>query len=280
MRTLIATGLLGLALLPSCSGLGSGGENISAGEYRELEREAAARRPSRVSTAESEKRRREIEERSRKLDEQRAEHAHEVAKLASRLTVLEIDQAMAAAEETIDLARAEREVQIAQDDLSHFQVIESERRLRRGELTLQASMDRLLDTREELAQLELMYGASELGDATAEIVLERTRRGLMLAELRYKLTEQEVGELETRELPRELEELKAAMLEKTVALANAKRRLEKDALKREIARSDLAYEEAKSLREQAAIAEVARLLELDRKEWNQEQDDSRRGSML
>lgn len=280
MRTLIAAGLVGLALLPSCSGLGSGGENISAGEYRELEREAAARGPTRVSTAEAEERRREIEERSRKLDEQRAEHAHDVANLASRLKVLEIEQTMAAAEETISLSRAEREVRIAQDDLSHFQVVASERRLREAELNLQASTDRLLDTREELAQLELMYGASELGDATAEIVLERTRRRLMLAELRHKLTEQEVGELETRRLPRELEDLKAAMLEKTVALANAKRRLEKQALEREIARRDLAYEEAKSARENAAIAEVARLLEVDRKEWNREQDDSRRGSML
>lgn len=276
MRTSTTIGLLILTLCCSCAG--PAGQDMSAAEYREMEREAAARLPGRLSVAEAEKQRREIEERDRKLDARRADHAHLLAGLAARAQILEVEQAMAVAEENIQLAKAEREVRRAQEELSHFQIVESERRLRRKELDLQASSDRLLETREELAQLELMYGASELGDATAEIVVERTRRRLLLAELRHKLAEQELAELQSRTLPRELEDLEAAMLEKTVALQNVTRRLEKQALERATARRDLEFDEQKAEREGAAIAEEARLLELDRKEWNRDQDDARRGA--
>lgn len=275
MRTPTIAGLLALTLFASCAG--PAGQDLSAGEYREMEREAAARLPGRLSVAEAEKQRREIEDRSRKIDERRADQAHQEANLAARRAVLEVDHSMALADEKITLEAAERDVRLAQEDLSHFQVVESERRVRRSMLNLQSSSDRLLETREELAQLELMYGASQLGDATAEIVVERTRRRLMLTELRHKLVEQEAAELETRTLPRELEALEVAMLQKTVALQNVRRRQEKDAVQRETARRDLEFDVLKSARETAAIAEDARLLEVDRKDWNRDQDDARRG---
>jgi hypothetical protein len=275
MRTTISAGLLGLTLLQACAG--PSGQDLSASEYNEMERRTAARMPGRATAKEAEEERREIEKRSRKLDQRRADHAHAIANLVGKESVLEVEQTMALADENVALAKAQRELRVTTEDLTHFQVVEMDRRLRASDLDLQSSNDRLLETREELAQLELMYGASELGDATAEIVVERTRRRLLLAEMRHKMREQAAGELRRRTLPRELEVLETALVEKTVAMQNTKRRLEKQALERDKARRDLEHDLAKSERETAAIAEDDRLLAVDRKAWNRERDDDRRG---
>ncbi len=273
-RTLRLLSCLALAALPAC--LGPSGQSLSASEYREMERLTAAREPSASSVEGAEKARRSLDDRSRQLDDRRADHSHNTASLAGRVTRTDLEHATALADETLALSAAQRELVLAQEDLAHFKTVLMDRRIRASELTLQSSEHGLLETREELAQLELMYGASELGDSTAEIVLERTRRRLMLSELRHKLRVQEAAELKSRTLPRELAKLKTALVQKTVANENTKRRLDRQAMERAAATRDLEHEQRKLERETAAIGEEARLLDVDRRKWNREQDDARR----
>ncbi len=274
MRTRLAAGLAGLTLLVACGG--PSGQRLSAGEYRELERRQAAQQPGPATARQAEEQRRDLDERSRKLDERRADHAHEVAQLAARRATTELAHAVAVADEELALAAAQRALRLARDDTAHFKAVVQPRRLQSTALDLQASEDRLLETREELAQLELMYGESELGDATAEIVLQRTRRRLKLAEMRHKLREAEAVELEERTLPRELEDLQTTLHEKEVALENCRRGQEKARMERESALRDLAHQEEEHAREAAAIKEAERLLASDRKAWGRDRDDAAR----
>jgi len=257
--------LLGATLLTACAG--PSGQKVSASEYRELERQAASDQAGAGGGANFESKRRALDERSRKLDERKADLAHATLALASKRAETALEHAIALSTESVDLARSQRELLLAQEDLTYFTSEDRKRRLERDRLEVQSSGDRLRETREELAQLEMMYGESQLGDATAEIVVERTRRRLLLAEMRHALRELESKELAERTLPRQLKELEAKLLEKQVAQENTKRRLEKQALGRESALRDLDHEQASLERKDAALDEEERLLEKDRREW-------------
>jgi len=233
--------LLGVALLPpACAG--PRGRPISADEYRQLEREWGSETGGgRDGVRET--------ERLEDLAKERTEQERALRDVASRRERLAIEHLIDKATATLDVEKAERELRFARDDLRHFEEVERERRLRADALELQETEDRLRETREELAQLELMYGESALGDATAEIVLARTRRRLALAELRYEVRQEESAELARRTLPRELDELRAEVTEKEVALQNARRGAEVKALEREAALRELDDEESEARKE-------------------------------
>lgn len=80
------------------------------------------------------------------------------------------------------LARAEKGFAAAQQALEVFEKFEGPKMLRASELEIQGREDGLSNQKEELAQLEKMYEGTRLATETKEIVLDRTRRGVALAE--------------------------------------------------------------------------------------------------
>jgi HlyD family secretion protein len=66
----------------------------------------------------------------------------------------------------------------AQEQLSNYEKVETELKKRGDALSESGMKDNIDDQKDELAQLEKMYTADELTDATEEIVLRRSRRQL------------------------------------------------------------------------------------------------------
>lgn len=202
------------------------------------------------------------------LGRRREDLARERKELDSKRQRIALEQQSAEATESIDLARAELESRNATSDLAHFLTEDMPNRLAADALAVQNSWDSLLDTREELAQLEMMYGDSKLGDATAEITLNRTKRRLQRAEEGHRLREKQAEVLKTITLPRDEERLRLEVRAKTVALESAQRAIEKGKLARAQAQHELDVEAAQLEREADDIARDDKLLEADRTRWD------------
>jgi len=278
MRRLVALLLLTACATPT-------GTVVTPTELREMEaREAAARRQTAGEvlavaggvpasgvvlpgqdglTPEQQKKRDELDRRRTDLARKREDHARSTFELEQRRRRTELEQQSAVAQEAVALAQAERELRLASEDLQRFRAEERPRRLAEDALDLQQSADGLLETREELAQLEMMYEGSELGDATAEIVLNRTRRRLQRAEERHALRERRSAEVREVTLPREEDTRVQAERAKTVALENLRRNQEKDRLAREAALRDLDFDARKLERDAADLGRDDALLERD-----------------
>lgn len=261
------------------------GTVVTAAELREMEaREAAARREAAAATQapraaapvsavvlpgqegltpEQLKKRDELDRRRTDLARRREDHARNGFELEQRRARTALEHQSAEAQEAVALAQAERDLRLASEDLARWRAEERPRRLAEDALDLQQSADGLLETREELAQLEMMYSASELGDATAEIVLNRTRRRLQRAEERHGLRERRSAELREVTLPREEDGRAQAERAKAVALDNLRRNQQKDRLAREAALRDLDFEARKLEREAADAARDEAILERD-----------------
>jgi hypothetical protein len=209
------------------------------------------------------KKREELDKRRTDLARRREDQARGAFELDQRRRRTELEHQNASAQEAVSLEQAERELRQAGEDLVRFRAEERPRRLAEDALDLQQSSDALLETREELAQLEMMYAGSELGDATAEIVLNRTRRRLQRAEERHALREQRSAEFRSVTLPRDEESRAAAERAKAVALENVRRGQEKDRLQRDAALRDLEFDARKQEREAADLARDEAALERD-----------------
>ncbi len=75
----------------------------------------------------------------------------------------------------------------AEKALAMFEKVELDLKRRGNDLSESATKDNLEDQKDELAQLEKMYTADELTDATEEIVLKRSRRQLARTEANFEL---------------------------------------------------------------------------------------------
>ena len=168
----------------------------------------------------------------------------------------------------LDLERTEMESRNATQDLAHFLTDDLPDRLAEDALGVQQSWDGLLDTREELAQLEMMYGDAKLGDATAEITLNRTKRRLQRAEEGHRLREKRSEDLKSVTLPRDEVRLRLEVKAKTIALESAQRAQLKGKLARAEALRGLDLEAAKLDREAQDIERDDDLLEADRVRWD------------
>ncbi len=212
---------------------------------------------------------REFDGRQRKLARRREDHARDFENLADEQAQLAIQHESERASDDVARTAAERELRIATEQLEHFRGVERDRRLRENALEVGSSYDRLLETREELAQLELMYADADLGDAAAEIVVNRSRRRLTRAEERHGLREERSADLREIELPRREQELEAAVQAKQVAHGNALRKLETADFAR---RLKLRALDGKAMKLQRELADVEREegeLAQDRRRWEQ-----------
>ena len=202
------------------------------------------------------------------LGRRREDLARQRSELEQKRQRTALEQQSSEAEEALSLERAELEHRNATKDLDHFLQEQKPNRIAEDALSLQSSWDGLLETREELAQLEIMYKDSALGDATAEITLNRTKRRLQRAEESHRLREKRSEELKTLTLPRDEERLRLEVKAKTVALDSARRAVEKGRLARAEALRGLDVEAAKLEREAADIERDDTLLEADRTRWD------------
>jgi multidrug resistance efflux pump len=113
-------------------------------------------------------------ERDLRSTEIRQQNAREQARLDAENGDARMEDASEA------LAAAERA-------LAAFEKNELELKRRGNELSESYSKDNIEDQKDELAQLEKMYTADELTDATEEIVLKRSRRQLARTESNFEL---------------------------------------------------------------------------------------------
>ncbi len=214
--------------------------------------EAATARPAGEGgrpSAERAKQRDALDDRLLALTRRREDHARALAELESKRERTALEHQSAEASELMAVRHADRERRLAAEDRDHFVDVEQARRLAEDALDLARSQDGLLETREELAQLEMMYSESTLGDATAEIVLSRTRRRLQRAEEGFRLRGERSGELKTITLPREEDRLDQELAGKTLALENSQRARDVGRLAREAALRDLEQEARKQQRD-------------------------------
>lgn len=279
MRSMLLSGLIVCAACASPDG-----ERIPAADYQRSQQEAAAAAALSMPHAEpapgksasgpsalpdelvTEKNG--LDKRVIDLGRRREDLARQRTELEQKRQRTMLEQQSSEADEALALERAELDSRNATQDLEHFLTEEKPNRLAEDALGVQASWDGLLETREELAQLEMMYKDSALGDATAEITLNRTKRRLQRAEESHRLREKRSEDLKTLTLPRDEERLRMEVKAKTVALESAQRAVEKGKLTRADALHQLDVEAAKLEREAADIERDDKLLEADRSRWD------------
>jgi hypothetical protein len=191
------------------------------------------------------------------------------AELARKRHRTALEDQGAEAGEALARERAAREHGKAAEDQLHFTEGEMPRRLAEDALALRGSWDNLLEAREELAQLEMMYEDSALGDATEEIVLNRTRRRIDRMEQGHVFREERSAELKLRTLPRELGDAELDLRSKTVSLEEARRKLELGRLARESAQREFEVEARKLTREAEDLEREGKLVTQERERWDQ-----------
>ena len=265
--------LLPLALLfatPGC--FGPKGQHMTAAEYEAHERstlsdEVAAQAADGRATGGA---REDLQREADELDSQLAEVRHDLDEMVFRRERIGLEQAS-------DELRLSHASQAAQQGLVDAQTakvrfVEVLRPLRIEEdaLNLAGAADALLETREELAQLELMYSGAELGEGTAEIVIERTRRRLARSEARHAIAVRRSRELLEVDLPREQGQLELAVAAARVEATNAERAVTVGVLERQAALRELDHEEAQLKfrfdgMEKRRIAHESKLRDLERR---------------
>ncbi|MFO0894618.1 MAG: hypothetical protein U0574_06630 [Phycisphaerales bacterium] len=95
-----------------------------------------------------------------------------------RLEVLRAERALAAVQAQTGVERAEVAAVAAERTLRFWKEFDKARAMESFELRVQGQADSLADEKEELTQLEKMYGSTSLAGETKDIVLNRARRSL------------------------------------------------------------------------------------------------------
>jgi len=170
------------------------------------------------------------------------ERQRKVAKLQRSLEVAELNLAKARIAVEIGdlkyrdaLAQAEKEFELAKKRQQIFAKMTAPNRKARAELELQQAEDGLLEARQELEQLELMYRDEQFADQTKEIVIERARRRLERTQRDLELRREELRVLIEVSLPLEQEELDLAAELKKRAVLQVERDNESGIIDRKVA---------------------------------------------
>lgn len=139
-----------------------------------------------------------------------------------RLEQLRDDLRILQAQHRTRLERAERGKEQAERALALFERHEGLKMLREAELHVRGREQAVLGQREELAQLEKMYEGTTLASETKEIVIERARRALELAEAWLELAKKDRAVTVEEHYPRRLERLRDELRWATEELEQAR----------------------------------------------------------
>ena len=192
---------------------------------------------------------RELERAARDL--KTAELSHEDALLKASIAEESAADRVEDARYALDRARLE---------LESWKETELEFRRRGEELSAQYTQHNIDDQQDELDQLEAMYAADELVDATEEIVLRRSRRNLARSKVSQKLNEDRLAHQRALEIPHQTRQKEKAVERAESALDRLERQLASEARLREdsLARSKVELDSKRErhdelLRDRAAI---------------------------
>ena len=153
------------------------------------------------------------------------------------------------------LARAHAGLERARTALEGFQTHERDFALRGDELARARERHWVEDQEDELEQLQMMYEADELTDATEDLVLKRTRRDLDLTRQRNALSEDQRTYTENYGRRKTRAEREEAVAKQTLELAHLERNQALAAETRDVARQRSARELEKK---RAALARLQR----------------------
>lgn len=200
--------LLVLVTVLSCACSGPAGKQLTAGEYAEIEREESAAVAASATDVDRESLddRVALDDRAAQLTRERLEADFHQAELEARRARMDIAHTGAEADQALAVSQAQERLITARAVHLFFTQVEQSLLKAEDALNIRRAEDSLLETREELAQLELMYGPDPT-EATAEIVVARTRRRVVNAEERLRLAGLRSRRLSEVDLPKQLHEL-------------------------------------------------------------------------
>ena len=264
-----STDLILMLILVACVGcMGPQGRTITAAEYAEMEREAGA--SSRTEALAVDRGAVDdqvaLSERADGLHQERLELAFERADLDQRQARLVLAESAGQAARELAFAQASERLITARAEQLFFTDVERMLLLGQDALSLLSAENSLLEMREELAQLELMYG-SDPADATAEIVVARTRRRVGRSEERLRLLGLESRQLKEIALPKRQHDGALALQDAEAAVSSAENALALGSLDRESAERKLAYEEALLELRAKSLKRRELRLEEDQRSW-------------
>ncbi len=164
--------------------------------------------------------------------------AVEAAQRELSIASLESQSSIDKAERAV--AKAEVAAVEARRALSHFEERDAPQKVGEAEIGLSRAESRLMESRDELNELEAMYSEEQFAERTKELVLERGRRNLALAETAFALSQRELETLrdfthvaKRAELTRALENAEREIESATAALEIAKAKADLSLLRKE-----------------------------------------------
>jgi hypothetical protein len=189
---------------------------------------------------------------------QKAEDASFQLQMASaRFDRAKMDVEQQNFESSLATTKAKLELSLAQKALDHYVKVEMPAKRARAELDLTQTKDYVTEQEEELAQLELMYKADDLGDKTKEIVLARSKRRLDRAQKSIALQAKDLDDLVTVQQPEQREKLENAVKEHEADLQRAEVAAKTGQVDKELALRTQEAEVKKQKREAEKAAKAA-----------------------
>jgi len=263
------TSLISLLVLLACAGcVGPEGRSITAAEYAEMERDAGqasrsdAMRVDRGAVDDQVA----LTDRADQLHRERLKLAFDQAELVQKRERLALSATAEQAVRVLALAQARERLITARAEQVFFTEVERSLRLGEDALGLLSAENSLLEMREELAQLELMYG-SDPGDATAEIVVARTRRRVARSEERLRLLGISSRKLKEVDLPKREHDGALALQDAEAAVGSAESALAVGVIDRESAERALDHEAALLELQAKSLKRREQRLEEDQRSW-------------
>ncbi len=260
--------LLLLVLLPCAGCVGPEGRAITAAEYADMEREAgqasrsAAMQVDRAAVDDQVA----LAERADGLHREGLELAFDQAELMQKRERLALSESAGQIARELTLAQARERLTTARAERLFFTEVERSLLLGQDALSLLSAENSLLEMREELAQLELMYG-SDPADATAEIVVARTRRRVARSEERLRLAGMSSRKLKEIDLPKRMHDGALALQDAEAAVASAENAIALGVIDRESAERGLDHEAALLELAAKALKRREQRLEEDQRSW-------------
>jgi hypothetical protein len=180
--------------------------------------------------------------------------------LESKLAIARLRHSKSQLERAHSQTRANTSIQSAKDalavaeaKLATFEERDAPQRISRARLDVARSENYLRNERDELAQLEMMYSDAQLSTKTDEIVIDRQKRSMELAERNLELDRADLTALESSKIPNERRQLELEVIDKRTALERAEQEAELSALSTEI---EIAGAEAEVARLGGELAEL------------------------
>jgi len=163
----------------------------------------------------------------------RKEHELEYARVQSKLAGMDARLAARASRNAIEAA--ERELAAAKSEHDHFVGVVTAFEIAERTLAVDRAAQGVVESEQELGELEAMYKAEQFAGMTKELVLTRGRSHLAMAKRELELARGRMEQLQAFEHPKRRRELGDAVTKADVALADARAQGEKGVIEQQLA---------------------------------------------